>query len=351
MTTSRRILWSLESYSSSTTTTPPTSFSEDNGVDDEIVDPRPSLTSCVWTVLFFLSLLILSEQFFRYVFREIVAPHQEILRVSPIYPHIVARHVGVDALACFACAILGWKARKPVMPYLTSLQRQQANTNKKNPNNANNKEMDVFLQQRLYQYHPAAFRIALVFGTYQFKNLYDSYVWNDGPEFLFHHVFSIFTALGVMDSGIGHVYSIFFFGISEISTAVLCLLVNFDDQHGVPQLGQSLPHLNVLLGGLFATLFVICRCILWPMASIHLCRDMYWALSHHAQQNYATPLQYRRRTFWIRFFLISLTGLSILQIAWLGQIITTARTELAALGFISTITGNTETMTTAAGEL
>jgi hypothetical protein len=331
-TSTRYLLLSLESYNSSCTTS--ASFSEEDlDADDTTdgVDPRPSMGSCAWTMCFFLSVLIASEQFFRWVFREIVAPHQEVLRMSPTYPQIVARHVGVDALACFTCAILGWKARKPVVPYLTSLQRPHQQNNAKDNSNA-----DALRQQRLYQYHPAAFRIALVFGTYQLKNLYDSYVWKDGPEFIFHHLFSIFTAIGVMDSGIGHVYSIFFFGISEISTAVLCLLANFDDQYGVPQLGQSLPHIKVILGGLFAILFVICRCILWPTASVHLCRDMHWAIQHHAQEQYATPLQCRRRTFWVRFFLISLGGLSILQIAWLGQIIATARTELVALGFIST---------------
>ena len=38
-----------------------------------------------------------------------------------------------------------------------------------------------------------------------------------------------------------HFYSSFFFGISEVSTAILCALVLFDEQRGIPGLGKAYP--------------------------------------------------------------------------------------------------------------
>ena len=48
-----------------------------------------------------------------------------------------------------------------------------------------------------------------------------------------HHLITgsvAFCALGPY----AHMPGIFFFGISETSTAVLTIVANFDDQHGVP---------------------------------------------------------------------------------------------------------------------
>ena len=227
---------------------------------------------------------------------------------------VLARHVGVDALSCALCSLLGWLAAQQSIPTFDLLRRSTAK---------------AACDERLFTYHPAAFRCSLMFFAYQVKNLYDSYVWNDGVEFLFHHLFSLLTAWGSLYPGCGHLYVVFFFGVSEISTAVLCLLANFDDQHGVIGLGQAFPVVKVVLGGLFVTLFILCRCILWPIFSYHFGRDVLMVLKHHAHD----PRTQQRRT-WMKFFLVSLAGLSVLQVAWLGQIVVMANQELRALGFI-----------------
>ena len=38
-----------------------------------------------------------------------------------------------------------------------------------------------------------------------------------------------------------HIYVLFFLGMSEISTSILCLVVCFDAEHGVGALGRKFP--------------------------------------------------------------------------------------------------------------
>jgi len=122
-------------------------------------------------------------------------------------------------------------------------------------------------------------------------------------------------------------YTIFFFGLSEISTAVLSILANFDDEFGVPGLGEALPVTKVVCGAAFVVMFILCRCILWPLTSYYFCRDMY-----HALKSDDPRAVYRRG--WLRFFFIALAGLSVLQVAWLGQIFTMGKQELEKAGFL-----------------
>ena len=148
-----------------------------------------------------------------------------------------------------------------------------------------------------------------------------------GPEFIFHHVFSLAVAWGALFPGTAHMYTIFFFGLSEISTAVLCVLANFDDDHGVPGLGEALPLTKVTCGAAFVVLFILCRCILWPLTSYYFCRDLY-----HALRSNDPRAVYRRG--WMRFFYVALAGMTILQVAWLGQILVLGRQELQKAGLI-----------------
>jgi hypothetical protein len=242
--------------------------------------------------------------------------------------HILARHIGVDALSCLIVALLGWGSRHvcagPVQAATATLWRR-------NGGNNNSRHSDAMPaaghEQRLYTYHPAGFRIAALFFFYQVKNMYDTVVWNDGPEFIFHHVFSLITAWGAMSTGVGMLYAIFFFGLCEISTGVLCLLANFDDQHGVPGLGEALPTVKVGMGALFVVLFLACRVILWPTYSYYFCQDVLQALKINDART--KPIR-----GWLTFFLISLSGLSVLQVAWLGQIFVIAKEELVKTGFL-----------------
>jgi hypothetical protein len=126
-----------------------------------------------------------------------------------------------------------------------------------------------------------------------------------------------------------HFYVPFYCGISEASTAVLCLLANFDDEFGVKGLAEAHPMGKVVFGGLFAVTFIICRCFLWSTVSYYYCRDAY-----HAIQNKQDPRSIRKMA-WLKFTFVSLVLLSLLQILWLGQIVMIGKEELIHLGFLA----------------
>jgi hypothetical protein len=321
-----RLLLSVNSYSShgsnSSTSTSASSASSSNGTgtynsksssskenNNTFSSMSPPLQSCLLTGIVFVSFLTLSEQFGRYVIYQ--NQHYHVLLEDERNRQILARHIFVDTMSCTICAILGYMSRYesfyPIMKGTIPL---------------------AAYDQRLFTYMPNGFRLTLFFFWYQVKNLVDTILWNDGPEYIFHHVFSLITAYGAMNPGCGHVYTLFFFGLSEISTAVLCLLANFDDHHGVVGLGDAFPITKIICGAIFVVLFILCRCILWPIHSYYFCNDIL-----HAIRNTNDPRATSRRS-WMIFFLISLSGLSVLQIAWLGQIFMIGKEELQKSGFV-----------------
>jgi hypothetical protein len=135
------------------------------------------------------------------------------------------------------------------------------------------------------------------------------------------------TAYGAMTPGFGHFYTLFFFGLSELSTAVLCILANFDDVHGVVGMGDHFPLAKVVCGALFVVLFILFRCIIWPIYAYYFVTDVQTALKSEEPRAVA-------RRGWMKFFLFTLLGLTILQIAWLGQIFVLGKAELAKAGFL-----------------
>jgi len=296
-----RLLLSLDSYS----------FADEDGKSSSALrHPAPPMSACISTLFFICTSLLGIELFLRYLFTE--NQHWHPLLEIETNRMILARHLGVDALSCFVVAGLGWACR----------HEWQTVLNRKNPPPA------AGWESRLFTFMPTAHRLAVFFFSYQVKNLIDTIMWNDGPEFIFHHCFSLITAWGAMYPGAGHMYSVFFFGISEISTAILCILANFDDIHGVPGLGESLPMTKVVLGGLFVVAFIACRCILWPITSYYFCRDMRYALKSNDPRAV-------HRYGWMKFFIVSLAGLSILQVAWLGQIFVLGHGELVKAGLLT----------------
>ena len=76
-----------------------------------------------------------------------------------------------------------------------------------------------------------------------------------------------------MFPGCCHFYALFYFGFSEISTAILCLLANFDPEFGVVGLDKIFPKTKIVLGTLFVTSFIVCRLILWPFTTYYFWRD------------------------------------------------------------------------------
>lgn len=285
------------------------------------------------------SMILLTLCSIEYVLGYILYRQQSLhpLLLIEVNRQILARHVGVDALSCFICCLLGYHGKHLLDDIFTIVfkkQHQQPHSDKEYDNDKNKAEKQQLMHTkdyglRLFRYHPEAFRVSFFFFWYQVKNTYDTIIWNDGPEFIFHHVFSIFTAYGAMIPGCGHMYAIFFFGLSELSTSILCLLANFDDIHGVPGLGEAFPPIKACLGILFALNFILFRCILWPIFAYYFVRDVRCAL-----RNEKVDIRVQKQAYWLRFFLVSLTGISFLQVAWLGQIFVLGKQEFEKMGYL-----------------
>ena len=113
-------------------------------------------------------------------------------------------------------------------------------------------------------------------------------------------------------------------GISEISTGVLVLLANFDDEFGVKGLGDAFPLTRAFLGGLFVVSFIICRTILWPTMTYIFKDDVLTAVA-------SDSINAKQHKKWLYTFLATLTGLSFLQIIWLGQIFYMSYVEIQKL--------------------
>jgi hypothetical protein len=279
--------------------------------------------------------------------------------------NILARHVGVDAFSCFVVAYLGWKARHLMHDIIDASTGVRSG---KGDDKSHGKGLGSSYEGRMFTYQPEAARICLFFFAYQVKNTYDTIVWNDGPEFIAHHILTLGTCWTPMVVGGAHgklaficglrqhvltqekpffqdlirncssfsffpsclfsAYVPFYFGVSEISTAVLCLLANFDDIHGVPGLADAFPMVKVVLGGLFAVLFVICRVFMWSTVSYFYCRDAWNAL-----KNGSDP-RLKGRKNWFRYTFVSLSLLSLLQIIWLAEIARVGKEELEKVGLL-----------------
>ena len=308
----------------------------------------PPILSCIYTGMTYIVCLIISEQIGRLLFQSLdqndllppvltaTASAASSSNVNRTNQYILVRHLFVDTFSCIICASLGWYSRfesfYPIMNGDFRTSNSITTSSKTIKSNYINNNTNSTYAQRLNTYMPNGFRLSLFFFSYQIKNLYDTIVWNDGPIYIFHHIFSLITAYGAMTMTCGHIYTIFFFGISEISTAVLCVLANFDDEHGIVGLGDAFPITKVICGAVFVVFFIVCRCILWPIHSYYFCSDISTALRQERPQPNQHNTQTRR--YWMMFFLTSLSGLSILQILWLGQIFVLGKQELQKIGLI-----------------
>jgi hypothetical protein len=216
-----------------------------------------------------------------------------------------AKHLGVNAVALFTCAYLGFKARHILQDMYDTVLRGKNSMSKAYDN-------------RLFKHYPESARTAIFFLGYQVKNSYDSIIWNDGPLLIGHHILALVVALGALFPGSAHYYVPFYLGFSETSSFALSLLVNFDDEHGVKGLGDAMPVAKAVVGGLFAVLFIIFRVLLWSTISYYYCWDVYNVL----QTN--DPRLKGRKTFF-QFTFVALGLLSILQVFWLGEIFVTGK--------------------------
>lgn len=130
----------------------------------------PRKASAFVTGLLFLIFLILSEQSLRVLFFNL--QHLHPILENETNRFILARHVGVDFLSCFIVAALGWNSREIAHDLVRATVGGSSKSAAMTP---------AGMEQRMFTYHPASFRIALFFWVFQLKNLYDTIVWNDGP--------------------------------------------------------------------------------------------------------------------------------------------------------------------------
>jgi hypothetical protein len=252
--------------------------------------------------------LIAIEQSLRFMFFSF--KHAHPILENETNRQILARHIGIDTVCCMVVAYLGMKNTHVCQDIISHVLHGK-----------NSMPLAGF-EKRLFTYFPASQQIALVFFAYQVKNMYDTIVWNDGIEFVLHHIFAGAAAYGAMYPGVAHFYAVFFLGISEISTAILCVLANFDDTHGVEGLAEAFPTARIVIAVSFVIAFICCRTVMWPFFGYHFMRDALAALkSNHSWA----------RKAYLRMLLTIFGGLTLLQIIWLGQIIVMARQEILKL--------------------
>lgn len=273
----------------------------------------PSLTSTLLTVSFYVAVLFVLEHLTRLFIARFA--HVDPILESEHNRAVLARHIAVDFLSLVACSYIAVTNRHAC----AELIRSGVSYGK-----CEHSMAEEGFERRVFTYHPGAQRLMTMFFVYQVKNMYDTIYWGDGIEFVFHHIFAGAAAWGGMFPGCCHFYSLFYFGFSEISTAILCLLANFDPEFGVDGLEKVFPKTKVFLGLLFVASFVVCRLVMWPFATYHFARDTLNAIRSDL------PRAEGRRGY-MYVLLTCCAGLSLIQLVFVAMIVQTGKEEIAKL--------------------
>ena len=228
---------------------------------------------------------------------------------------VVARHLAIDFGTLAICSYLAVKNRHAVCGELFTHMKSWGKSDSMREEDA---------EKRIFEYHPSSQRLMVWFAAYQVKNMYDTLYWGDGIPFIIHHLFAGVTVWNGMFPGCCQFYAPFYFGISELSTGILCLLSNFDDDYGVAGLDQVFPKTKLVLGSLFVISFIICRCIMWPFVTYYFFKDTSVAL---ASKN---PLTASRKNA-INLLRLCCSVLSFIQLVFVAMIIQTGKEEIANL--------------------
>ena len=292
----------------------------------------PTLPSTLVTVAFYVGILFIIEHLTRYVIGTYLIHLDPILEME-INRHIIARHIAVDffsLVVCASVAIVNRDVCTEIITHFFATMNSRStttistttNTKTKNSSTTTQRMSKETYEERIFAYHPAAQRLTLFFFTYQVKNMYDTLYWNDGIEFVLHHILAGAAAWGGMYPGCCHFYALFYFGFSEISTAILCLLSNFDPKYGVAGLEDVFPITKLVLGGLFVMSFIVCRLILWPFATYYFARDTMLAIKSNVPR-----ADGRRGYLWVIYSCC--VGLSLIQVLFVVMIVQTGKEEIA----------------------
>ena len=278
---------------------------KDDRADKKTLLTKPSKKSVCLTIAVIVTLLVSSELVHRFAFETFLTDYHPVFEEES-HRNILARHIGVDSLACFVISYLGYKNRH-LLNEVWTFHRS------KDPQTAYN---------RIHTYQPEAHRVLMFFIAYLVKGTHDALQWDTSGVMVGHHIFSIMTAWFGMYPGVAQMYGIFFMGISEISTCVLCLLANFDPDHGVEGLNDMFPNTKLALGVLFALLFVIFRVYLWMLFTYHFLLDSLLVLKRNSvRETWDVKLA-------LRIMVLSSVALTLLQVAWLHEIYDTVQKEL-----------------------
>lgn len=290
--------------------------------DDDTLNPYlhghggPSLPSTLLTVSFYVMVLFIVEHVARVIITSFA--HVDPILEIETNRHILARHIAVDFFSLVICATVAIFHRNVCGELITHFftgRREGAKTK-------STLMGEELYEERIFKYHPGSQRLILFFFVYQVKNMYDTLYWGDGIEFVLHHILAGAAAWGGMYPGCCHFYALFYFGFSEISTAILCLLANFDPAYGIAGLEDVFPKTKLFLGAMFVISFVICRLILWPYATYYFARDTMIAIKSDAPRANG-----RRGYLWTIY--CCCMGLSLIQLLFVGMIVQTGKEEIA----------------------
>lgn len=136
----------------------------------------PNQSSTLLTVAFYVAVLFLFEHATRYLILQ--CAHVDPILGVERNRHIISRHIAVDFIACFTVGYIGFSQRHICRDLINQgMSRGMSNS----------MHEDGF-EDRIFQYHPGSQRLLMMFFAYQTKNMYDTIYWNDGPEFIVHHL-------------------------------------------------------------------------------------------------------------------------------------------------------------------
>lgn len=272
----------------------------------------PTASATLVTVAFYVAALFLLEHLARLLLAR--CSHLDPVLESARSRGVLARRVAGDFVSLSTCAYIAISNRRACREIIAHGM---------NYGKGDSMREEDF-GERIFAYHPGAQRLLMIFFVYQVKNMYDTIYWEDGIAFLLHHIFAGAAAWGGMFPGCCHFYSLFYMGFSEVSTAVLSLLANFDPELGVVGLDKVFPRTKLALGVLFVASFVVCRLIMWPFATYYFAKDTMRAIKSDL------PLAEGRRGYlWV--IMTCCAGLTFIQLVFVAMIIQTGKEEIAKL--------------------
>ena len=132
--------------------------------------------------------------------------------------------------------------------------------------------------ERVFRFSPTASRMCMFHVAWEIKNFIDSVYAKDGIEHIVHHAVTATLAYFGLHPYL-HIYAGFFFGLSEISSMALSLIVLFvNDRHSqvyIKDIEKDYPTLQIVIGAYFSLTFFVVRVIAWPYVSYLFWKDCY----------------------------------------------------------------------------